>query len=46
MLESSDAMRTMLSNKTYAKACGIEALRIRAKTDVKKISEDWLRYIC
>lgn len=42
----SDAMRTMLSNKTYAKACGIEALRIRAKTDVKKISEDWLRYIC
>ena len=41
----SDAMRMMLSNKTYAKACGIEALRIREKTDVKKISEDWLRYI-
>lgn len=42
----SDAMRMMLSNKTYAKACGIEALRIREKTDVRKISEDWLRYIC
>lgn len=41
----SDAMRMMLSNKSYAKACGIEALRIREKTDVKKISEDWLRYI-
>lgn len=41
----SDAMRMMLSNKSNAKACGIEALRIREKTDVKKISEDWLRYI-
>lgn len=41
----SDAMRMMLSNKAYAKACGIEALKIREKTDVKKISEDWLRYI-
>lgn len=42
----SDAMRMMLSNKSYAKACGVEALKIRKKTDVKKISEDWLRYIC
>ncbi len=42
----SDAMRMMLSNKAYVKACGIEALKIREKTDVKKISEDWLRYIC
>ena len=42
----SDAMRMMLSNKSYAKACGIEALKIRKKTDVKKISEKWLRYMC
>lgn len=42
----SDAMRMMLSNKAYVKACGIEALKIREKTDVRKISEDWLRYIC
>ena len=42
----SDAMRMMRSNKSYAKACGVEALKIRKKTDVKKISEDWLRYIC
>lgn len=42
----SDAMRMMLSNKSYAKACGVEALKIRKKTDVKKISEKWLRYMC
>lgn len=42
----SDAMRIMLSNKAYAKACGMEALKIREKTDVKKLSEDWLQYIC
>lgn len=43
----SDAMRMLLlSNKAYAKACGIEALKIREKTDVRKISEDWLGYIC
>lgn len=42
----SDAMRMMLSNKAYVKACGIEALKIHEKTDVRKISEDWLRYIC
>lgn len=42
----SSAMRMMLNNKVYAKGCGIEALKIRKKTDVKKISEDWLNYIC
>lgn len=42
----SDAMGMMLSNKECAKACGIEAFKIRQKTDVKKISEDWLQYIC
>ncbi|MBS1362149.1 MAG: glycosyltransferase [Acidaminococcaceae bacterium] len=41
----SDAMRMLLSNKAYAKACGIEALKIREKTDVRKISEDWLGYM-
>lgn len=42
----SSAMRMMLSNKAYATSCGTEALKIRKKTDVKKISEDWLNYIC
>lgn len=42
----SSAMRMMLSNKVYATSCGTEALKIRKKTDVKKISEDWLNYIC
>lgn len=42
----SDAMRMMLSRKACAKGYGIEALKIRKKTDVKKISEDWLSYIC
>lgn len=42
----SDAMRMLLSNKAYAKVCGIKALKIRKKTDVKQISTDWLRYIC
>ena len=42
----SDAMSMMLSRKACAKGYGIEALKIRNKTDVMKISEDWLRYIC